>query len=241
MSSERGTLRVGRLARESKISIRTLHYYDEIGLVSPRRTRSGQRVYGPEEILRLQQVLSLRQLGLPLEEIRRCLRGSRFSPRRVLRLHLSRLRRQVDAGRRLCATLESLLQGLSRGGTVSVAKFIRTIKEIAMYEKHYTPEQLRSLQARAENLGPERLREVQEEWPKLIAAVRAEMAKGTDPSSPAARKLATRWKALVAEFSGGDAGIERSLGNFYRQEPQAAPQNGLDREIFAYVEKAGRA
>src|ERR1043165_524839 len=98
MSYERRTLRVGRLARESKISIRTLHCYDEVGLVSPRRTPSGQRVYGPEEILRLQQVLSLRQLGLPLEEIRRCLRGSRFSPRRVLRLHLSRLRRQVDAG-----------------------------------------------------------------------------------------------------------------------------------------------
>ncbi len=69
MASE--AMKVGELARRTGISIRTLHYYEEIGLLDPpRQATSGHRIYGVEEVARLQQILSLRQLDLPLDEIR---------------------------------------------------------------------------------------------------------------------------------------------------------------------------
>src|SRR6266540_3219671 len=63
--------KVGDLARRTGLSIRTLHYYDEIGLLSPsHRTGSGHRLYDVDDVARLQRILSLRQLGFSLEEVK---------------------------------------------------------------------------------------------------------------------------------------------------------------------------
>ena len=64
-------MKVGELAKRTGVSVRTLHYYDEIGLLSPsHRSEAGYRLYSAEDIARLQQIKSLRQLGFRLEEIR---------------------------------------------------------------------------------------------------------------------------------------------------------------------------
>ncbi|WP_422931499.1 MerR family transcriptional regulator [Singulisphaera sp. PoT] len=90
-------LKVGELAKQSGLTVRTLHHYDEIGLLKPsQHSESGYRLYTRAEVVRLQQVLSLRQLGFSLEEIRDCLDGPGFSPSELLRLHIGRLRRQVE-------------------------------------------------------------------------------------------------------------------------------------------------
>ena len=60
-------LKVGELARSSGVSVRTLHYYDEIGLLRPsQQTATGHRLYSRADVVRLQQIRSLRSLGLPL-------------------------------------------------------------------------------------------------------------------------------------------------------------------------------
>src|SRR5688572_25988984 len=89
-------LKVGDLARRTGLSVRTLHHYDEIGLLSPsHRTDSGHRLYAAADVARLQQVVSLRQLGLSLEEVRDCLDRPDCSPLSVVRMHLARLREQI--------------------------------------------------------------------------------------------------------------------------------------------------
>lgn len=65
-------LTVGEIAELAGVTVRTLHHYDELGLVSAqRRTESGYRLYGDAEVARLQEVLFFRELGFPLDEIRR--------------------------------------------------------------------------------------------------------------------------------------------------------------------------
>jgi DNA-binding transcriptional MerR regulator len=62
---------VGQVARMARVSVRTLHHYDEIGLLTPTgRSEAGYRLYGSGDVERLHAVLLLRELGLPLEEIR---------------------------------------------------------------------------------------------------------------------------------------------------------------------------
>jgi DNA-binding transcriptional MerR regulator len=83
------TMKVGTLAKRTGLTVRTLHHYDEIGLLSPsHRTQSGHRLYGEEEFSRLQQIASLKHLGLPLEEIRECLTRPEYSLERVLNLQI---------------------------------------------------------------------------------------------------------------------------------------------------------
>ena len=68
-------MKIGDLAQKTGLSIRTLHYYDEIGLLSPsHRTDVGYRLYSNQDIIRLQQIVSLRQLGFSLKEINECLK-----------------------------------------------------------------------------------------------------------------------------------------------------------------------
>src|SRR5947209_10549095 len=102
-------LKVGELARRTGLTVRALHRYDEIGLLSPSlHTEAGHRLYTAADVARLQQVLSLRQLGFSLEEVRGCLDRPGFSPLEVVRIHAARLREQIALQQGLCERLEAL-------------------------------------------------------------------------------------------------------------------------------------
>jgi MerR family transcriptional regulator, thiopeptide resistance regulator len=241
-SEEAGPWKVGDLARRTGLSIRTLHWYDQLGLLRPsQRTASGHRLYDPADVQRLQQIRSLRHLGFTLEEVRDCLRRGRFTPAKVLRLHLAELREQIQRQRHLAGRLERLADRLDAAGAVSVDELMTIIEEITMSESYLTPEQLAEVQARGRMLGEAHIQAVEAEWPVLIANVRGEMEKSTPASDPRVQALARRWRELVNEFTGGNPGIEKALAQNYQQNPEARRSTGLDGEIFAYVQRAWAA
>src|SRR2546430_17336065 len=89
--------RVGELAKRTGVSVRTLHWYEEIGLLEPsQRTEAGHRLYAAEDVGRLQQIRSLRPLGFSLDEGREGLGNPQFSPQRVIALPLAPLRPDVE-------------------------------------------------------------------------------------------------------------------------------------------------
>lgn len=184
--------KVGELAKRTGLTVRTLHHYDEIGLLSPsQRSEAGYRLYTDSDIACLQQIVSLRQLRFSLEEIRDCLGRSDFSPRRVLGLHISRLEEQIEVQRRLRDRLERIAEHLRSAEEVSAEEFIQTIEEITMFEKYYTPEQLEYLEERKERVGEERIREVQAEWP-AYSAIQALPVPPPKSSVPAVTATGTR-------------------------------------------------
>jgi DNA-binding transcriptional MerR regulator len=231
--------KVGQLAKRTGISVRTLHHYDQIGLLTPsHRTESGHRLYDRDDVVRLQQIVMLRQLGFALEEIAAALRRADAALPQLIDLHLGRLRVQIERERRLCARLERMSEWLRAGREVSMDEFLNTIEEMTMFEKYMTEEQLETLRKRGEAIGAERIEEVQQEWPRLIEEVRAEMERGTDVHSPRVQELAKRWASLVQEFSGGDAGIEKSVATMYKSEPGAAERFGFDMKVWEYIRQA---
>ena len=241
-TDDAGPWKVGDLACRTGLSIRTLHWYDQIGLLRPtQRTASGHRLYGPAEVQRLQQIRSLRHLGFTLEEVLDCLRRGRFTPAKVLRLHLAELQEQIRRDRHLAGRLERLADRLDAAGAVSVDELMTIIEEITMSESHLTPEQLAEVQARGRMLGEAHFKAVEAEWPTLIANVRAEMEKGTAPSDPRVQAMARRWKELVNEFTGGNPAIAKALAQNYQQNPEARQRTGLDGQIFAYVQQVWAA
>jgi len=233
------TWKVGALARQTGLTVRTLHHYDEIGLLSPSlRTGAGHRLYTADDLGRLLQILSLRQLGLSLDDVRVSLARPESTLQQVLGLHIARLRERIDLQQRLCRRLETVVERLRTAETVSVDDFIQTLEAMTMFEKHFTPEQLQEIHARGEQIGPERIREVEAEWPRLIAQVRAEMEKGTDPASAAVQDLARRWKELLREFTGGNPGTQKGLNTMYAEEPEVRSRTGIDPALMDYIGKA---
>ena len=106
---------VKQVAAWSGVSVRTLHHYDEIGLLRPARVGpNGYRYYGREELLRLQQILFHRELGFPLGEIRRVLDTPGFNQAEALRAHRTRLEAEARRYRALVRTIDQTLASLER-------------------------------------------------------------------------------------------------------------------------------
>jgi hypothetical protein len=83
---------------------------------------------------------------------------------------------------------------------------------------------------------------VEQAWPKLIAAVRAEFEEGTDPASERMRALAREWSGLVQEFTGGDPGVRAAAGRAFSSKiDEPGGFMGIDQELAEYVGKAMKA
>jgi DNA-binding transcriptional MerR regulator len=240
---KREAWKVGKLAKRTGLTVRALHHYDEIGLLRPSlHTESGHRLYMARDVARLQRIISLRQVGFALEEIRDCLDRPGFSPLEVIRLQVARLRDQIAMQQRLCEWLEAVAARLQKAEEVSADEFIGMIQEMTVFENYYTPEQLNEIGRRGERLGQEQIERSHEEWAELIAQVRAERDKETDPAAPEVQALARRWMALVDAFTGGDAGIERSLGRLWKEQGDIiAARHGSQYDPRDVMEYIGRA
>jgi MerR family transcriptional regulator, thiopeptide resistance regulator len=235
-------LKVGELAKRTGLTVRTLHHYDDIGLLKPTlHTESSHRLYTADDVVRLQQILSLRQFGFSLDEIRDCLDTPGFALLEVMRLHITSLQEQMALQRNLCERLEALAQHLQAAGEVSAESFLQTIEVMTMIENYYTPEQLATLQKRREAAlanGEDIAKQGQEDWAALLADYTAEMEKGTDPADPKLQALEARRQTLVNAFTGGDKAIEESLTKMWTEQgDKLSAQFGYDPKLLAYLEK----
>lgn len=221
-------------------------HYDEIGLLAPaHRTPSGHRLYGVEEIRRLQQIASLRHLGLTLDRIGDALRGPESCLERLLELQIGRIQEEIRSRETTCALLEHLRDRLRTAEGASVEDLTRTIEATMSYAKYYTPEQMEQLARRREEVGEARIEEVQREWAGLFAAYEKAMDGGLDPASEEVLTLSRRAAALIEEFTGGDPGIRDSLSRMYREEgaENVMTRHGVQTApgLWEYVGRAARA
>jgi DNA-binding transcriptional MerR regulator len=157
--------RVGELATLTGVSIRTLHHYDRIDLVHPSsHSEGGHRLYSTRDVLRLQQVLTLRYLGFPLAEIRELLARPEFDLVASIRIQRAALRDRIAELGRIEALLGELLdRRLSTGRwawelVVEASAAVQGGLAQGRGEKmnaYYTPEQLKQFEELAEEFPVE--------------------------------------------------------------------------------------
>ena len=248
MSTHPRSYRIGELATRVGVSVRTLHHYDRLGLVQPSaRSEAGYRLYGEPDLLRLQQVLTLRCLGLPLRRIRDVLDGEDFDVAASLRIQQHALRERIEELRRIEAAVGDALDVQERSG-VWDWDLILTAAEAAgnsggdLMEQYYTPEQKAQFAALRAETPAEEIEAVEREWTVLLADVRA--SRGLDPASAEAKALAARWDALhertMAHFA-SRPGLVEAIGRNY----EAGSFEGMDRapqaEDIAFIQRVREA
>jgi DNA-binding transcriptional MerR regulator len=117
---------VKQLAELSGVSIRSLHYYDEIGLLKPAHVgANGYRYYRREELLRLQQILFHRELGVSLDEIKKILDAPDFDRASALRAHRRKLGEEMQRYQRLIQTIDETLVELKGGKSMNERAFYK--------------------------------------------------------------------------------------------------------------------
>ncbi|MFG2053953.1 MerR family transcriptional regulator [Micromonospora sp. NPDC048930] len=245
------TWRIGELCRRTGLTVRTLHHWDHVGLLRPSaRTSSGHRLYAERDVDRLYRIVALRELGLPLETIGVLLdRTGTGGPElaELLGEHLAHVERQLAALGGLRDRLAALVPAVRAAGGATSVDLLALIEEVTRVDdtirNYFTEEQLAALAQRREQLGEDAIRGVQEEWPRLIAQVQAELDAGTDPADPRVRALAKRWMELLEAFHGGDPGLRDSL---YRMQAENSAEiaqqfGGPSPALIDYVQRAAAA
>jgi DNA-binding transcriptional MerR regulator len=240
-------------ARRLGLTVRALRLYEARGLVRPGRNAAGWRVYGPEEMARLHQVVALKRLGLPLARIAELTEGGAPDLDRVLALQEQDL---VDRKTRVDRALDLVRRARARlaaGEALPTDDLVTLIKETvvtdrkpspeleALFDKHYTPEQRETLARRKVEAYDHDQDKFSQTWAGLIAE--AERLKDGDPGAPEALDLARRWGAEVARFTGGDPGMRASVRGLYEDaysNPQTAAAMPFSESVWRFMGEAAR-
>ncbi len=219
------------VAKRFGVSVKALRVYEDAGLLKPARTVAGWRIYRQPELERLSAILALKQLGLPLKRIGELIRGTGdLSAALALQeaaleeaksetetaLTLVRAARAKLADRRSLSPDE--LGNLVRSTAMSEFKWSEKMEALA--QKHYTPEQLQNLRARAFTADDQA--RVSAAWAQIFADVDA-LGADADPASPRALEIGRRAKALIDEFTQGDPAMFKALSGM-RREMGADPE-----------------
>jgi DNA-binding transcriptional MerR regulator len=154
MSDQARTWKIGELARTTGLTVRTLHHYDQLGLLSPaERSDGGHRCYTNDDVKRLHRIVALRSLGISLEEIGLLLDG-RDDPLGLLRRQLDIVDERIRHAVGLRARLLSILQGLNRRVEPPTEQLLALIEETVVMNDPLTPERFAELKRdRERHLG----------------------------------------------------------------------------------------
>jgi DNA-binding transcriptional MerR regulator len=135
--------RIGELARATRVTVRALHHYDRLGLLTPSsRTAGGHRCYTGEDVRRLHTIVALRGFGLSLRDIAAALEGG-TDPRDILRRQLAETDERIRRAEQVRFSLLGLLERLD---DPQPQQFVALIEEMVTMNQPLTPEQIEQMQ-----------------------------------------------------------------------------------------------
>lgn len=219
---------VKQLAKLAGVSPRTLHYYDQIGLLQPGRDpANGYRIYQRPAVLRLQQILFLRELGLSLEAIQTALDRPDFDLLRALEQHRQALRARQDHLARLVQTVERTILYLKGSIEMESQELFGGFSEEE--EQRYTEEARQEWgdsQAFAESqkrwggYSKEQKQRILDEGNQVYRQIVAAMPHG--PASPQAQAGVAAWHAHLRYFYEPSTEMLLGLADLYNDQPEFA-------------------
>jgi len=223
---------VKQVARLSGVSVRTLHHYDEVGLLKPACVgANGYRYYGREELLRLQQILFHRELGFSLEEIARVLDAKGFDRVAALKAHRAKLEAATRRYRQLVRTIDQTLAALEGDAKMEDKTMYRGFdpEKQAGYEKELVEKHGPAMQAHIDHAKAGMAGWKQADYDAMqaeVEAIEAGMAKaladGLPADSDAVTALMRRHHAWIGKSWNRPAPAVafKDLGEMYLADPR---------------------
>jgi DNA-binding transcriptional MerR regulator len=259
------TFRIHEFAKLGGVTVRALHHYDRLKLLSPaHRSERGYRLYCHEDLGRLERILALRYLGLSLREIAALLNAPVNRGAEPLTMALARQRAALGERRDgLDRVLRAIEHALRRAQDVTETEgaepewllYQTILKEIQMQEatdwteKYYSPKAAEALRERRAAMTPEQWADVGARWKALFADLQSALDREVPPDSAEGRALVARWMRLGDEFSHGDPEIGEGWRRMYddqsnwpNDEKATRLRSGMPKpEYFSFFHQAIQA
>ncbi len=217
---------VSQLAGMAGVSVRTLHHYDQIGLLKPSaRTEAGYRLYQEQDLLRLQQILFFKELDLPLDEIRSILDDPGFDPLQALEQHRQLLQQRMVRLTRLLHTVERTIKRLTEDTMPLTDEELYEgfpKEKIERYKREaremYGTARVEETEQRVKHMSKAQWQAVKAEGGEVMTALAALVDR--DPADPEVQALIARHYAWVNHFYTPTAEVYRGLGRLYVEHPE---------------------
>jgi DNA-binding transcriptional MerR regulator len=216
---------VKQLSRMAGITPRTLHYYDEIGLLKPSRVgENSYRYYGEEALIRLQQILLYRELDMPLDRIKEIMGRRDFDVLVALEHHKQELGKRIARLERLVATVDRTIDYVKGNNAMSENQLFDVFSEEqqAEYEKEamqmYDPETVKVSHRKWKSYTTAEKQRIGEEGNTIYQDIIQAMPKG--PASPEAQACIERWRRHMDYFWTPNLDQLLGLANLYNDDPR---------------------
>jgi MerR family transcriptional regulator, thiopeptide resistance regulator len=220
-----GWYQTSEFAKLTGVTVRALHHYDRVGLLKPSgRTSANYRLYGERDFARLQQIVTLKFLGFPLEQIKQILNQASYELADALRAQREIIEQKRDQLDRAAQAIAEVERVLSANGETDWQAFNKIIEVIHMQNdygwmmNYYNDEARKEMAERPDQWTPELQEQISQQWAALIKDVEAAIAGNEDPAGAKAQALATRWKELAGRFTMGSPAISEGLKKLYADQ-----------------------
>jgi DNA-binding transcriptional MerR regulator len=202
------TYRIAEFAVLAGVTSRALRHYERLGLLRPKRSNAGYRLYVEQDLETLEEIVALSFIGVPLKEIAILRRRSRASLAERLRAQRQILETKRGTLTRAISALSAAQAALDSGREVDVQLFRHIIEVMQMDANHEETvtnyvEMLKAKMTHISALSPEARAQLRSRWSDLAGEIRASVSE--DPAGPKAQALLTRWIALLQAMTGADA------------------------------------
>jgi DNA-binding transcriptional MerR regulator len=216
---------VKQLSAIAGVTPRTLHHYDEIGLLKPSRIGdNGYRYYAEEALLRLQQILFYRELDMPLEDIRKIMGRRDFDVLSALESHKQALKKQMERTRRLLKTVDNTIEHLKGKTKMSDKGLFEGFSEedqeklAQEAEQMYDPETVRESNRKWKSYSKEKKDAILAEGKAIYVDMIAAMPKGA--TSKEAQEIVARWRSHMDYFWTPNLNQLIDLADHYNNDPR---------------------
>lgn len=226
-------IQVGELAKRAGMTVRTLHHYEQTGLLTPSaRSAAGYRLYDLAAVQRLHMIKALAQAGLELAAIKEHLDCGSLSLSDLLMQQITTLDTQLRTISTLRERLVLLRDELGSGREPDLESWLQTLELMKMYDRWFSPQELQTLPFAEQDEQRNQI------WQALVMEAPRLMQEGCPPDSPSAMALATRWMERLELDTAGRPEFLTRLNEMHATEPQMRAQTGITPEIVDYITHA---
>ncbi|MBO9687211.1 MerR family transcriptional regulator [Roseateles chitosanitabidus] len=230
---------IGDLAQRTGLTVRTLHHYEQLGLLVPStRTEGGYRLYGDEDVRTLHRILAYRQIGLALKDIAPLLAPGAIVPlAELLDRQIAAVEATIAAQQRLLTTLQRTARRARDGGALDTDELLRLISAQRILEQHYSAEEIDRLRAVQDGISAADMARFKTEIPRLMGVFRQGLQDGLAATAPAMREAARQWLALETLLP-VDEDLRRKGRRMLDADAGFQQMSGLDAALVRFIDAA---
>jgi DNA-binding transcriptional MerR regulator len=236
---------IGKLSKNTGVTVRTLDYYDEIGLIKPSsKTDGGHRLYSEDDVMKLERVLALKYMGFSLEQIKDILENSTSNWQDSIQHQLELVKREQERLKMLEQALLGVSYSIEFEGEINWPVIFSIIQlyqhdpgdVLEQYKAYLNEDEMKKIiDMNAANMSEEDIKE----WLKVIGDIRNNLH--LDPNSEEAEQLVLCWANQADKMFGQDEELLGSMWEALQNLQDGIAFYPMDKDVIDFIKRVAIA